>query len=91
MQVAVIGLDMAKHVFQMHGVDGSGRAVLPKRLRRGQIPVFSRICRRSAKSLCPRMAIARAHVLPNGYLESYFRRVRFALAYRTERRSDSMR
>jgi hypothetical protein len=40
MQVAVIGLDIAKHVFQIHGVDVSGRAVLPKRLRTGQIPGF---------------------------------------------------
>jgi len=41
MQVAVIGLDIAKHVFQIHGVDVSGRAVLPKRLRRGRIPAVN--------------------------------------------------
>lgn len=35
--VKVIGLDTAKHVFQVHGADLSGRAVLRKRLRRSQV------------------------------------------------------
>jgi transposase len=34
MSVKVIGLDIAKHVFQVHGADASGKAVLKKRLRR---------------------------------------------------------
>ena len=40
MAVQVIGLDTAKHVFQVHGADANGRAVLRKRLRRAQIPDF---------------------------------------------------
>ncbi len=40
MAVKVIGLDTAKHVFQVHGADGAGRAVLKKRLRRAQIADF---------------------------------------------------
>jgi hypothetical protein len=36
-QVKVIGLDTAKHVFQVHGADTSGRVVLRKRLRRNQL------------------------------------------------------
>ena len=40
MAVQVIGLDTAKQVFQVHGADASGRAVLRKRLRRAQIPDF---------------------------------------------------
>ena len=40
MAVKVIGLDTAKHVFQVHGADASGRAVLRKRLRRRQISDF---------------------------------------------------
>ena len=40
MVVKVIGLDTAKHVFQVHGADASGRAVLKKRLRRNQITDF---------------------------------------------------
>jgi transposase len=40
LQVKVIGLDTAKHVFQVHGADKSGRAVLRKRLRRSQVAGF---------------------------------------------------
>jgi len=40
MAVKTIGLDTAKHVFHVHGADGSGRAVLRKRLRRSQVPDF---------------------------------------------------
>jgi transposase len=39
-EVSVIGLDLAKHVFQIHGADASGRAVLRKRLRRAQVVEF---------------------------------------------------
>jgi transposase len=37
MQVATIGLDLAKHVFQVHGVDATGNIVLKRRLRRSQM------------------------------------------------------
>ncbi len=40
MRVSTIGLDIAANVFQLHGVDGEGRAVLRKRLRRGQVAAF---------------------------------------------------
>lgn len=40
MSVKVIGLDIAKHVFQVHGADRSGKAVLRKRLRRNQLTDF---------------------------------------------------
>ena len=33
MQVSTVGLDLAKSVFQVHGVDARGKAVLAKRLR----------------------------------------------------------
>ena len=36
-EVSVIGLDIAKSVFQIHGADRRGRAVLHKRLRRAQM------------------------------------------------------
>ena len=39
-KVSVIGLDLAKHVFQVHGADVSGRAVLRKQLRRAQVLEF---------------------------------------------------
>ncbi len=35
-EVSMIGLDLAKHVFQAHGADASGRVVLRKKLPRAQ-------------------------------------------------------
>jgi transposase len=40
MKVSMIGLDIAKSIFQVHGVDASGRAVLCRKLRRGQVETF---------------------------------------------------
>ncbi len=40
MQVITIGLDLAKNVFQVHGVDGTGRVVLRKKLRRKELLKF---------------------------------------------------
>jgi transposase len=39
-EVATIGLDLAKSVFQVHGVDGSGETVIRRQLRRRQVPPF---------------------------------------------------
>src|SRR5262245_31498861 len=45
-EITTIGLDLAKHVFQVHGIDAEGTTVLLKRLRRGQVlEFFSRIPR----------------------------------------------
>jgi transposase len=40
MSVVTIGLDLAKSVFQVHGIDASGRAVLRRRLSRGELSAF---------------------------------------------------
>src|SRR5919107_961439 len=40
MQLTTVGLDLAKHVFQVHGVDAAGEVVLKRRLRRGQMIAF---------------------------------------------------
>jgi transposase len=41
-QVAVIELDLAKNVFQVHGIDESGQAVLKRKLRRSEVlPLFA--------------------------------------------------
>ena len=40
MNANMIGLDLAKNLFQVHGVDGSGAVVLRKRLRRSQVERF---------------------------------------------------
>jgi transposase len=40
MQITTIGLDLAKHVFQVDAVDAAGNVVLKRRLRRGQVCTF---------------------------------------------------
>lgn len=40
MKISTIGLDTAKSVFQVHGVDASGRVVLRRKLRRGELLLF---------------------------------------------------
>ena len=39
-EVTTIGLDLAKNVFQIHGVDASGRIVVRRQLRRSQVLPF---------------------------------------------------
>ena len=39
-EIMTIVLDLAKMMFQVHGADGEGRAVLRRWLRRGQVPGF---------------------------------------------------
>lgn len=40
MSVTTIGLDLAKSIFQIHGVDARGNAVLKRRIRRGELLAF---------------------------------------------------
>jgi transposase len=40
MQTTTIGLDIAKNVFQVHGIDGDEKVVVRKQLRRGQVMQF---------------------------------------------------
>ncbi len=43
-EVITIGLDLAKNVFQVHGVDASGEATIRRRLGRRQvIPFFNKL------------------------------------------------
>lgn len=39
-EIITVGLDLAKNVFQVHGADGTGRALLRKKLRRDQVLEF---------------------------------------------------
>ena len=39
-EISIVGLDLAKNVFQVHGVDGSGGVVLRRQLRRGAVEKF---------------------------------------------------
>ncbi|CAD6563413.1 IS110 family transposase [Paraburkholderia sabiae] len=40
MKIATVGIDLAKNVFQVHGVNEHGRCVLKKQLKRGQMIEF---------------------------------------------------
>ena len=40
MQITTIGLDIAKNVFQVHGIDASEKVVIRKQLRRSQVLAF---------------------------------------------------
>src|SRR5277367_4101767 len=45
-EITTIGVDLAKQVFQVHGVDAEGAVVLRKQVRRGQVlALFSRLPR----------------------------------------------
>ncbi|MFQ6099516.1 MAG: IS110 family transposase [Armatimonadota bacterium] len=85
MQVTTIGIDLGKHVFQVHGVDAKGKAVLRKRLRRGQVlPFFANI----APCLIGMEACGSAHhwarelmalghevkLMPPSYVKAYVKR-----------------
>src|SRR5208282_6635048 len=40
MKITTVGIDLAKNVFQVHGIDERGKAVLCKQLRRAQVAIF---------------------------------------------------
>src|SRR5271168_990992 len=40
MQITTIGLDIAKNVFQIHGIDAAEKVIVRKQLRRGQVMAF---------------------------------------------------
>lgn len=40
MEIKTVGLDIAKHVFQVHGVDARGNPVIKRRLRRAEVHRF---------------------------------------------------
>jgi transposase len=43
-EVITIGIDLAKNVFQLHGIDGSGEAVIRRQLRRARVlPFFAKL------------------------------------------------
>ena len=57
-EVSTIGLDIAKSVFQVHGVDAAGQVVTRKRVSRAKVLEFSQLCRPASLALKP----ARAHI-----------------------------
>jgi transposase len=44
MTITVIGLDLAKNVFQVHGIDENGCVVLRRKIRRSDVlPLFCKL------------------------------------------------
>ena len=42
--ISVIGIDLAKNIFQLHGIDTNGKVILKKKLRRDRlVPFFSNL------------------------------------------------
>ena len=85
MQITTIGLDIAKHWFQVHGVDAAGEVVVRRRLRRaGVIEFFAEL----APCLVGIEACASAHywareltqlghkvkLMPPAYVKAYVKR-----------------
>ena len=64
MEVSTIGLDLAKNVLQIHGVDASGRIVIRRAIRRSQVLPFLRSCHRALWALKP---VARRITGPVGF------------------------
>lgn len=85
MTLKTIGLDLAKGVFQAHGVDEAGEAVLAKKLHRKQmIPFFSKLAPRligieacATAHHWARTLIATGHdvkIMPPSYVKGYVKR-----------------
>ena len=62
MQITTIGLDIAKNVFQVHGIDAAENVIVRKRLRRSQVLVFFKALPRVSLAWrpAPRPIIGRA-------------------------------
>jgi transposase len=85
MQISTIGVDLAKNVFQIHGVDVQGKVVLVRQLRRQQIMEFFR---KLPSCLVGMEACATAHhwarelmklghtvrLIPPSYVKAYVKR-----------------
>jgi transposase len=60
--ITTIGLDIAKSVFQVHGIDADDRVVIRRQLKRRQVIAFSGSCQHawSASRRAPHLIIGRA-------------------------------
>jgi hypothetical protein len=60
--VTTIGLDIAKSVFQVHGIDAEGRVIIRRQLKRRYVWGSSRSCHRAwlGSRPVPRRIIGRA-------------------------------
>jgi transposase len=47
--ITTVGLDIAKSVFQVHGVDTTGQVVIRRQLKRRYVPAFEYLAEERAK------------------------------------------
>ena len=84
-EITAIGLDIAKNVFQVHGVDADGQVVLRKPLRRSQMQMFFETlspCRIGMEACATAHHWARTlmdaghdvRLIPPSYIKPYLRR-----------------
>lgn len=52
MTVKTVGLDLAKDVFQVHGISGTGRKVFNKKIKRAKLLAFFETLPRCAAQRC---------------------------------------
>ena len=85
MQITTIGLDLAKHWFQVHGVDANGQVAVRRKLRRSELLAFFQS---SPPCLVGMEACATAHhwareltklghtvrLMPPAYVKAYVKR-----------------
>ena len=64
--ITTIGFDIAKSVFQVHGVDAAGQVIVRRQLKRRQVIAFSRSFRHAwlASRRAPHLIIGRASSTP---------------------------
>ena len=84
-KVSTIGLDIAKHVFQVHGVDALGAVVVRRKLRRDDVAGFFTAlppCLSESRRARPRHRWARVlwhlghevRLMPASYVKPYVKR-----------------
>jgi transposase len=83
--IAVVGLDLAKSVFQVHAIDGEGKVVVRRQLRRGEVLRFFDVlspCLVGMEACASahhwaRELVARGHevrLMPPAYVKPYVKR-----------------
>ena len=85
MNITTLGIDLAKSVFQLHGVDADGAVVLQKKLRRGSVlnflsklePCLISMEACATSHYCAREGVALGHevrLIPPSYVKPYVKR-----------------
>ena len=85
MHITILGIDLAKSVFQLHGIDDDGRVVLRKKVRRGALLdtisgldpclIGMEACATSHYRACEITALGhKVRLIPPAYVKPYVKR-----------------